>query len=86
MPKDRILFDLVDGQLRVRESQLEAHLLQSLARTMRFPEVVASLGTLPERDWIWIDLYAGIRIPRNSAAGIGGIYRNSLSNFERWLI
>jgi hypothetical protein len=86
MPKDQILFDLVDGRPRVRESQLEAHLLESLTRTLPFTEVVASVSTLPGRDWIWIDLYAGIRISRNSAAEIGDIYRNSLSKFERWLI
>jgi hypothetical protein len=86
IPKDLIRFDVIRDQLRVRAARLEAHLLDGLSRGIHFEDVMAGLRALPESDWIWIDPYAGIRIPRDSAAAIGEVYLGSIKRFERWLI
>jgi len=83
---DRAIFGLADDRTFLQESDLQVHLLDSIARDGRLSEVITALKSLPQSDWVWIDVYAGIRVRGNSQLSIGEVYRRTLSKFTPWLV
>jgi hypothetical protein len=72
-----------DGLSLAQEVQIEV--LSPLTAIKSFVRLAERLRSLPEADWLWVDLYAGVTVRRDTALDVTDLYRSVLSRLAPWV-
>ncbi len=58
--------ELINKNLNPSNKEISDHFTQQIIIARNMTDLVLPLSQLPQSDWVWLDFYIGITIPRNS--------------------
>lgn len=67
-PRDIVRFKFANGELQFLDADSPADLLASLRTAETLPRLAARIAALPQLDWVWINVQAGIRLAATGAS------------------